>query len=201
MSNANDTAVVWKHIGLHGHSVGTFSCTGNAVTWKSAGSDDAIAIRAEKLRGAQWTVFGKSGLLRLQSSDARRHELRFDGFPVADFDMLRKTLDDNYSVDLRTLNISSAGAQYGLTSVSGKLLKFQHVSLADGDEEGQEFEVVADDEMMSLDLQEVSQCVLPGNNRNEIEVQFPESDTIEAGTDQLGELFLVLRNVLCTFCN
>jgi hypothetical protein len=30
------------------------------------------------------------------------------------------------------------------------------------------------------------QCVLPGNNRNEIEVQFPESDTLEQGTDQLG---------------
>jgi hypothetical protein len=36
-----------------------------------------------------------------------------------------------------------------------------------------------------IDLAEVSQCVLPGNNRNEIEAQFPESDTIEAGTDQL----------------
>jgi len=39
--------------------------------------------------------------------------------------------------------------------------------------------------MMSLDLVEVSQCVLPGNNRNEIELQFPESDAIEANNDQL----------------
>jgi structure-specific recognition protein 1 len=39
--------------------------------------------------------------------------------------------------------------------------------------------------MMSLDLAQVSQCVLPGNNRNEIELQFPESDAVEAGTDQL----------------
>ena len=31
------------------------------------------------------------------------------------------------------------------------------------------------------------QCVLPGTNRNEIELQFPESDAVEAGTDQLGE--------------
>jgi structure-specific recognition protein 1 len=34
-------------------------------------------------------------------------------------------------------------------------------------------------------LTQVSQCVLPGTNRNELELQFPESDTIEAGTDQL----------------
>jgi len=39
--------------------------------------------------------------------------------------------------------------------------------------------------MMSLDLAEVSQCVLPGNNRNEIELQFPESDAVEANKDQL----------------
>jgi structure-specific recognition protein 1 len=41
------------------------------------------------------------------------------------------------------------------------------------------------DEMLSLDLAEVSQCVLPGNNRNEIELQFPESDAVEANNDQL----------------
>ena len=39
--------------------------------------------------------------------------------------------------------------------------------------------------MISLDLAEVSQCVLPGNNRNEIELQFPESDAVEANNDQL----------------
>jgi hypothetical protein len=38
---------------------------------------------------------------------------------------------------------------------------------------------------MSLDLAEVSQCVLPGNNRNEVEIQFPESDAVEANNDQL----------------
>jgi hypothetical protein len=39
--------------------------------------------------------------------------------------------------------------------------------------------------MMTLDLAEVSQCVLPGNNRNEVELQFPESDAVEANNDQL----------------
>lgn len=49
----------------------------------------------------------------------------------------------------------------------------------------QEFEVREGEEMLSLDLGEVSQCVLPGNNRNEIELQFPESDAVEANNDQL----------------
>jgi hypothetical protein len=39
--------------------------------------------------------------------------------------------------------------------------------------------------MMSLDLGQVSQCVLPGTIRNEVELQFPESDAVEANNDQL----------------
>jgi len=63
---------------------------------------------------------------------------------------------------------------------------FRQCILEDADEEGQEeFEPRDGDEMLSMDLGEVSQCVLPGNNRNEIEMQFLESDTVEAGTDQL----------------
>jgi hypothetical protein len=46
--------------------------------------------------------------------------------------------------------------------------------------------------MMSLDLGEVSQCVLPGNNRNEVELQFPESDAIEANNDQLVSVRLYI---------
>jgi hypothetical protein len=44
-------------------------------------------------------------------------------------------------------------------------------------------------------LTEISQCVLPGNNRNEIEVQFTESDTVEAGTDQLGKQHILYVSV------
>ena len=57
-------------------------------------------------------------------------------------------------------------------------------------EEGQEFEVKKDNEIFSLDLAEISQCVLPGNNRNELELQFLETDTMEPGTDQLGTFVL-----------
>lgn len=81
--------------------------------------------------------------------------------------------------------MSAAGTQYGLSKINGKKLVFRHCILEDAEEEGEEFEVRQGDEMMSLDLAEVSQCVLPGNNRNEIELQFPESDAIEVNNDQL----------------
>lgn len=194
------TPVIWKHIGLHGHSVGTFACEGQRIVWKSAltGRDDSEyaptkTIPAAALKGALWTVFGKSGHLRLQIKNDKegakglKHEYRLDGFPTNDFDLLKDTLKKNYNVDLQQHNLSSAGTQYGLTSIQGKNLVFKHCVLDEMNEEGQEFEPRAEDEMLSLDLAEVSQCVLPGNNRNEIELQFPESDAVEAGTDQLGK--------------
>lgn len=186
--------VFWKHIGLHGHSVGTFVCEDKRIVWKSAitGRDDDISssktVPADRIKGASWTVFGRSGYLRLQqtATGANKHELRFDGFPAADFETLKSTLKNKYNVDLVTHSMSTAGAHYGLTSVKGKNLVFRHCVLDEMNEEGQEFEPRAEEEMMSIDLAEVTQCVLPGNNRNEIEVQLPESDAVEAGTDQLG---------------
>jgi len=195
---SDGSGVVWKHIGLHGHSVGTFACEDNRVLWKSAisGRDDDVgssttkSIPADKLSGAQWTVFGSSGHLRLQTKPGSanlKYELRFDGFPSKDFDTLKNVLQKKYSIALKNHAMSSAGTQYGLTHLKGKNLVFRHCVLDEMNEEGQEFEPRAEEEMMSLDLAEVSQCVLPGNNRNEIEAQFPESDTVEAGTDQLGK--------------
>ena len=52
----------------------------------------------------------------------------------------------------------------------------------------EEGEAESGEEIISLELAEVSQCVLPGNNRNEIEMQFHESDTLEQGTDQLVQI-------------
>jgi hypothetical protein len=191
------TATTWKHIGLHGYAVGTFTCDDSGIVWKSAvtGRDDASTTRkipASKLKGAQWTVFGRSGLVRVQTNSSGsgnlKHEYRFDGFPVADFDVIKTVLKEKYSIDLKVLNISAAGTQYGLTKIRGKLLTMNHCKLEDDmQEEGQELEVNEGNQILSLDLTEVSQCVLPGNNRNEIEIQFPETDTMEAGTDQLGE--------------
>ena len=191
-------AALWKHIGLHGHSVGTFGCDDSGIVWKSAlfgreddGDRSSRSIPRDAIAGAQWTVFGKSGHLRIQTqasnstSTKLHHELRFDGFPYQDYETLKSTFHERFDIDLQKYNMSAAGTQYGLSNMSGKKLTFRHCILEDADEEGEEFEPREGDEMLSLDLAEVSQCVLPGNNRNEIELQFPESDAVEVSNDQL----------------
>ena len=69
---------------------------------------------------------------------------------------------------------------------------FKQCILDDAYEEGEEFEPRDGDEMLSLNLADVSQCVVQGNRKNEVELQFHELDTVEAGTDQLGELIVFL---------
>lgn len=149
--------------------------------------DDVVTSRSiskKHIIGARWTIFGRSGHLRIQTPNS---ELRFDGFPYSDFENVRDVVKELYDVELNKLSMSSAGNSFGLTEIEDRNLTFKQCILEDADEEGEEFEPREGDEMMSMNLAEVSQCVLPGNNRNEIEVQFHESDTVEAGTDQLGK--------------
>ena len=218
---------IWKHIGLYGHAVGTFALTPDGVTWKSAvlgtnGQPDDADIETRKslpkasIAGALWTVFGKSGHLRIltknndtngnnnEGSNKKDSKLpsamRFDGFPPSDYESLSETLAALYGVTCKRHTMSAAGNSWGNTDITNKHLVFRQCRLEKGDndttsnggrgggdggglEDGEEFEPRDGEEMLSLDLGEVSQCVLPGNNRNEIEMQFLESDTV--GADQL----------------
>lgn len=135
---------VWKHIGLHGHSVGTFACEDGGIKWKSALTNETVqgsnrSIPKDAMASAQWTVFGKAGHIRLQTSGNSKlhHELRFDGFPTSDFDACRAVLKDKYGLDLVKYTMSAAGTQFGLSKMAGKKLTFRHCILEDADEEGE----------------------------------------------------------------
>jgi structure-specific recognition protein 1 len=177
-------------------------------------------IPAMKLTFAKWTAMGKNiGLVRLgilntatSSSNSNsnssknappyQQDWRLDGFPASDYDLLSQKLQSLYRVPLQTHTMSAAGTQYGIPLVvspasatsTEKWLTLQHCIVQDDlNEEGQELQVLQTNPICHFDLNEITQCVIPANNnRNEIELQFPESDTIEAGTDQLGRLYLLM---------
>jgi structure-specific recognition protein 1 len=149
-------------------------------------------LPANSITGAKWTVFGRSGHLRIQTS-GKDAELRFDGFPKNDFDKLRQALSETHQIEVGKHALSSAGASFGLTGLQKRHLVFKECILDDADEEGEEFEPRDGDEMLRMNLADVSQCVVQGNTQNEVELQFHELDTVEAGTDQLGEWEYILR--------
>ena len=189
-----------SNIGLHGHSIGSLTIDTSGIRWKSAldtGDDDVTLSKfmpKANIHSAAWTVFGKSGYLRIlkkqqpNSKGDKESDLRFDGFPVSDFEKLISTLKAFYNVSLRKKTISSGGVSFGNTDLEKKQLVFKECILEDADEEGQEFEPRDGHEMLSLNLGEVAQCVIQGNTKNEIEVQFAESDTVEAGADKLTSI-------------
>ena len=135
---------IWKHIGLHGHSVGSFACEGGGIKWTSALTQETVqgstkSIPKDAMSSAQWTVFGKSGHVRLQTTGSNRlhHELRFDGFPANDYETLRGIFKDSYGIDLLKYNMSASGTQFGLSKMTGKKLTFRHCILEDAEEEGE----------------------------------------------------------------
>lgn len=189
---SDNNTFTWKHIGFHGLAVGTFVVSPDHLQWKSSvghGDGPAPSRKAKAPTNAYWTVFGKTGSLRIViggSAPNNNVEWRLDGFPVSDFDTLKKAFGQYYSVEVMARPFCSHGVQYGLSKIKKKNLELIHCELAENLEEGQEFEVQENDTIFNIELNQVSQCVQPGTNRNEIELQFPETDTMEAGTDQLG---------------
>ena len=150
MATGDSGPTSWKHIGLHSHSVGTFACTEGGIQWKSAlyGREDAAGgsvstrnIPKNSIEKAEWTIFGKSGHLRIQvtvkEGKTSQHEMRFDGFPIAAYETLKNIFQELYDIELSKHSISAAGTQYGISKISGKKLVFQHCILEDADEEGE----------------------------------------------------------------
>ena len=124
----------WKHIGLHGHSVGTFTCDEAGIIWNSAlatNNDQGISLKRSipknAISGAQFSVIGKSGHIRIQTKPNSKlhHELRFDGFPPKDYETIKSLFKDKYDVELTKLILSAAGTQFGLSKMSGKKLIFK----------------------------------------------------------------------------
>ncbi len=204
MADKMDTSVslqpiTWMHIGLHSHSIGSFTIETSGIKWKSAvttDDDDVILskfIPSTNIHSASWTIFGKSGHVRILKKQLigktdKDMDLRFDGFPQTDFEKLSNALMEFYNVGLEKKSMCASGVSFGITDLEKKQLVFKECILEDADEEGQEFEPRDGNELLSLNLGEVAQCVIQGNTKNEIEIQFVETDTMEAGTDQLSSI-------------
>ena len=114
------------------------------------GNDDIETKRTlpkESIAGALWTVFGKSGHLRVLTKSSKSSSstesklpaaLRFDGFPPSDYDSLNEVFTSLYGVPLKKHSMSSAGNSWGNTDISNKHLVFRQCQLEDADEEGED---------------------------------------------------------------
>jgi len=167
---------------LNFYSASTVSTHG--LSWKS--SETGVAPQTftpDKVDSFGWSVFGRMGYLRVVMSDGVEH--RLDGFSATEeaFNELKEHVKKTFDKSVSKVHVATGGASFGVNKLKNSRLKVSESVLTDNDENA-----VPGKEIMSFDLREVSQCVMPGNNRNEIELQFHESDTLEKNSDQLVQI-------------
>ena len=95
---------------------------------------------------------------------------------LSSFDSVKSQFLTNYDVEVVKTKMDLTGASYGLPTLKDSCLTFNSNGVSpDGTENN------AGPEMMSLEMSEVSQCVMrgTGKDRNLIELQFQDNDNLE----------------------
>lgn len=112
----------------------------------------------------------------VKDSDGKKSLRRFDGFATSSFDSVKSQFLTNYDVEVVKTKMDLTGASYGLPTLKDSCLTFNSNGVSpDGTENN------PGPEMMSLEMSEVSQCVMrgTGKDRNLIELQFQDNDNLE----------------------
>lgn len=163
----------YSNIALHGHSVGNLKFSEASVEWKSKSKTVLVNIPMEEIKSASWTVFGIKAYMRLCKKDGK--QLSFDGFSKGDYEGLSAYLSQN-GLSLDKERVSSEGSHYGTASLSRNSVSMSSVK--------------SGLPLFDISLENVSMCVVPQNNKNEVEVQFHEPEHGDPEEDGLVQFTL-----------
>lgn len=209
MGSAGDLA--FQHIGLFGFSVGVLTLQPASLVWQDRTGAQKKTVNPNDVVRATWQVYGSSGHLRVfakvraplrvglpfltkqifwlklcacalvivlvcfswgNSTKQDGKSFRFEGFKPRDKDSVKDYLKSVYDIALKDEVVASDGANYGQFQFKDKALVFE----------------VNDKPAFELSLSNISQCVIPGNTRNEVEMQFHESDAVNREEDALVQI-------------
>eukprot|EP00636_Phaeomonas_parva_P006006 CAMPEP_0118863380 /NCGR_PEP_ID=MMETSP1163-20130328/8271_1 /TAXON_ID=124430 /ORGANISM="Phaeomonas parva, Strain CCMP2877" /LENGTH=781 /DNA_ID=CAMNT_0006797381 /DNA_START=105 /DNA_END=2450 /DNA_ORIENTATION=+ len=167
-------------IQLFGFGPGTLTLSGAEMKWVSRDQSEMIKKPMKDVVGAQWTLYGRRGLLRLLWSDDTVD--RLEGFSADDRTeleaILQKAEGDDGAVDIENVKPNVEGTNFGDVAFEGKRLLFERDRAL----------------VFEKDLGSMTQCVIPGNRagHNEVEMQFLESDAVATADDTLVEIRFVM---------
>lgn len=200
-------------IGLAGSTVGTVAFKADGLEWRDRAGMTKEVLK-ENMQSLHWSVFGGKGHVRVTLKD--ESQWRLDGFARTDEDAISKFASENFGQTLIQAQVHSGGGNYGnislegsskksilLTSISGKpIFELPLVSLY-----SDTFCIISPPCLVPLDsfffcsnfssiqshntnkLQDnVALCVVPTSNRDEMEVQFRESDNADKEEDGLAQI-------------
>lgn len=158
--------ITFQNIGLQGHNVGMVNFKEDKVEWRDR-HGTVKEIAKEAINSFAWSIFGGKGHLRIEQEDG--HVIRLDGFAKSDHDQLSKFTQEAYTKSITTEVAASGGVHYGNVELSGKMITMKSIG---------------EKKMFELPLDNVSLCVVPLNNKDELEIQFKESDNADKEEDR-----------------
>lgn len=168
----SSAGLVFQHIGLSGRHSGTLSLTGKGFSWTNRNNTVNEKCEKENILRICWTVFGSKAHLIIYTTDGSL--VRFDGFEKTRYGEISQFIKSSLGVDVEITEAASDGSHFGEMTFNDKSL-----SMKSGATNKQSFEVRLDN---------VAQCVIPGNSRNEVEVQFLDDETGDKESDFLSQI-------------
>lgn len=162
----------FANVGLAGHNVGSIVLRDTGMEWRDKGVSTMEFIK-DDIESVAFQMFGAKGHVLLNLKDGK--SARLDGFSKSDYDQISPFIRQYYGIQAIQEKVASDGGNYGDVSLRGKTLRM--TSLA----ELPKFE---------LKLETVALCVVPAQNRDELEIQFHENDGADREEDSLVQITL-----------
>ena len=158
-----------------GHSDGVLTLQNNLVSWRSKSTEVLKKFQRSDLAKWSWITMGSTTNCIVKLFLSNDKVIRFRGFKNDDYNDLTTYCKSHYNQVVEKEDWSSAGGNWGNLNVSSESL-----TLASYDDN--------DTTLLEIPLDQVSQCALP--NKNEVELQFHEDDTVAADEETLAEMRL-----------
>lgn len=154
-------------IGLDGRALGLLSVDAAGFEWrggdKGSGSGGNAGMLKQfpkdSLQSLHNSLFGGRHSLLLRLAD--NSFARLDGFSKNDMEKIPSLCKDLFNLEVKKEEISSSGANFGQISLAPRSILMTSSSSSSS--------------LFELKLDAVAQCVVPANNRNELEIQFLEN--------------------------
>mmetsp|Transcript_12210 Transcript_12210/g.12596 ORF Transcript_12210/g.12596 Transcript_12210/m.12596 type:complete len:841 (-) Transcript_12210:18-2540(-) len=174
MSSSSSSSLQFQHIGLSGITTGTIKFDSSFIEWRTSSNSPSKKFEYELIEKAEWIIYGLKGHLFLSLKDGKT--INLDGFNKSDYNTIAEWFQTHYNIEIEQLQVASDGGNFGDIDLDGNSLILKSA--------------LSSNRIFELKLNNVSQCVLPGNNKDELEIQFHESDTIDKEEDMLVQVRL-----------
>ena len=170
------SSLTLEGVRLHGlGGGGTFMIGDGKISWRDRNRSILKEIELSEISKVNKYAYGNRTQFVFVIKSTGDH-YRFEGFDKNDLNKLISMIETSIDNSIEDGNFSVEGSTYGNISVEDKVLKMTNPK---------------DNVMFDMTLSHVAQCVMQGNSRKEIEIQFNEFDN-NKDEDMLHQITLRL---------